>query len=171
MSYYWVVKSFYIRAMLCAKFQNNFSIEMDVMDKRDFARFEFKINFVGISYIATSPSLTHRRTENSDTATRCLQLVHIWKVNCPLNYMNCRNNILDILRMLTPRCTYTLKVFPHQIITRFGLEVRELSVRKLITFCLHLGLSNACWSHPLWRCQEVNILFKQSQSGVSTPST
>ena len=39
-------------ALLCAKFQNDLTTEMDVMDERDFARFEFKMSFGWISYIA-----------------------------------------------------------------------------------------------------------------------
>ena len=41
--------------MLCAKFQNDQTTEMDVMDKHDFTRFEFKMHFGGISYIAQYP--------------------------------------------------------------------------------------------------------------------
>ena len=36
-------------AMLCANYQTNWTIEMEVMDKRDFARFEFKMSFGRIS--------------------------------------------------------------------------------------------------------------------------
>ena len=40
-------------AMLCAKFKNDLTTEMDVMDERDFTRFEFKMSFWWISsYIA-----------------------------------------------------------------------------------------------------------------------
>ena len=40
-------------AVLCAKFQNDDWItETDVMEERDFARFEFKMSFGRISYIA-----------------------------------------------------------------------------------------------------------------------
>ena len=44
-------------AVLCAKFQSDQSIEAWVMDKRDFTRFEFKMNFGRISYIAQGPWL------------------------------------------------------------------------------------------------------------------
>ena len=33
-----------ITAVLCAKFQIDWTIETGVMDERDFARFEFKMN-------------------------------------------------------------------------------------------------------------------------------
>ena len=39
-------------AMPCAKFQSNWSNEAWVLDKRDFAKFKFKMNFRRISYIA-----------------------------------------------------------------------------------------------------------------------
>ena len=39
-------------AVLCAKFQDNWIIKMDVMGERDFVRFEFKICFRRISCIA-----------------------------------------------------------------------------------------------------------------------
>ena len=41
-----------ITTMLCAKFQNDWTIETNVMDERDFARFEFKTSFWRISHIA-----------------------------------------------------------------------------------------------------------------------
>ena len=37
-------------AVLCAKFQNDFKIELDVMDNKIFMRLEFEINFCDISY-------------------------------------------------------------------------------------------------------------------------
>ena len=42
----------HITAVLCAKFQTDWTIETDVTDERDFARFEFKMRFGRISYIA-----------------------------------------------------------------------------------------------------------------------
>ena len=42
-------------AVLCAKFQNAWIIETDVRDEHDFARFEFKMSFGWISYIAQHP--------------------------------------------------------------------------------------------------------------------
>ena len=47
-------------AVLCAKFQNDRSTEAWVMDKRDFARFEFKMNFGRISYIVLWLTVLHR---------------------------------------------------------------------------------------------------------------
>ena len=41
--------------VLCAKYQNDWATEIDAMDERDFARFEFKMSSVGKSCIATSP--------------------------------------------------------------------------------------------------------------------
>ena len=41
-----------ITAMLCAKFQNDWTTETNVMDERGFARFEFKTSFWQISHIA-----------------------------------------------------------------------------------------------------------------------
>ena len=38
--------------MLCAKFQNDCTIEMGVMDGQDFTRFEFTISFIRIYYNA-----------------------------------------------------------------------------------------------------------------------
>ena len=38
-------------AMLCAKFQNDWGTEMDVMDEQDFVRFDFEMSFRGLSYI------------------------------------------------------------------------------------------------------------------------
>ena len=40
-------------AVLCAKFRNDLTTEIGLMGERDFARFEFKMIFVWISYIAT----------------------------------------------------------------------------------------------------------------------
>ena len=40
-----------ITAMLCVKCQNDLTSEIDVMDKRDFVRFEFKMSFGRISYM------------------------------------------------------------------------------------------------------------------------
>ena len=42
-------------AVLCAKFQNYWTIKTDVMDERDFTRFEFKMLFGQISHIAHGP--------------------------------------------------------------------------------------------------------------------
>ena len=42
-------------AVLCAKFQSDRSTEAWVMGKRDFARYEFKLNFGRISYISQGP--------------------------------------------------------------------------------------------------------------------
>ena len=36
----------------CADFQSDWASEIDVMDEYDFMRFQFKINFAGISFIA-----------------------------------------------------------------------------------------------------------------------
>ena len=44
-----------ITAMLCAKFQTDWTIETDVMDGQVFARFEFKMSLGRISYIAQYP--------------------------------------------------------------------------------------------------------------------
>ena len=44
-------------AMLCAKFQNDWIIDTDVMDECDFAIFEFKMSFQRISRIAQHPWL------------------------------------------------------------------------------------------------------------------
>ena len=41
-----------ITGVLCAKFLNVWTIETDVIDERDFTRFEFKMIFGRISYIA-----------------------------------------------------------------------------------------------------------------------
>ena len=41
-------------AVLCAKFKNDPTTDMNDMDERDIARFEFEWSFGGISYIATS---------------------------------------------------------------------------------------------------------------------
>ena len=38
-------------AMFYAKFQDDGMIDSDVMDQRDFARFEFKMSFARVSYI------------------------------------------------------------------------------------------------------------------------
>ena len=45
-----------ITAVLCAKFQNYWATETNVMDERDFARFEFKISFECSSFIAQPPA-------------------------------------------------------------------------------------------------------------------
>ena len=44
--------------VLCTKFQDDWIIETDVMDKRDFARSEFKMIFGRMYYIAHNPSYT-----------------------------------------------------------------------------------------------------------------
>ena len=46
-----------ITAVLSAKLQNDWANEKLVMDKRDFARFGFKISFERISHIAQGPSV------------------------------------------------------------------------------------------------------------------
>ena len=43
-----------IIAVLCAKFQNDRTAKMYIMDEWDFARFEFKI-IKGLSYMAAGP--------------------------------------------------------------------------------------------------------------------
>ena len=40
---------------LCVKFQNDWTTQANVMDERDFSRFEFKISFGRILYIAQHP--------------------------------------------------------------------------------------------------------------------
>ena len=42
-------------AILCAKFQNEWVTEIDIMDDRVFAKFEIKMNFGWISCFATCP--------------------------------------------------------------------------------------------------------------------
>ena len=44
-----------ITVMLCVKFQNDWMIEKEIVGKRDFARFAFKMSFGRISYIAQHP--------------------------------------------------------------------------------------------------------------------
>ena len=43
--------------ILSTKFRNYWKTAMDVVDKRDFTRFVFMVNFGGISYIATTRSV------------------------------------------------------------------------------------------------------------------
>ena len=45
-----------ITAVFSANFQNDLTTEMGVLDERDFARFEFKVCFGPMSYIATKAS-------------------------------------------------------------------------------------------------------------------
>ena len=47
-----VLKLNIITAVLCAKFQDDCTSALDVKGERDFARFEFKMSFGRISYIA-----------------------------------------------------------------------------------------------------------------------
>ena len=47
-----VLKLNIITAVLCAKFQEDCTSALDVKGERDFARFEFKMSFGRISYIA-----------------------------------------------------------------------------------------------------------------------
>ena len=54
----WTDRSEIGTAVLCAKFQADWTIETDVMDERDFARFEFKMSFGRISYITQYPSIS-----------------------------------------------------------------------------------------------------------------
>ena len=42
-------------AVLCAKFQSDMTIEMEVIDQRDLKRFEVKMSFGWMSFIATDP--------------------------------------------------------------------------------------------------------------------
>ena len=44
--------------VLCAKNQNDWIIDTDLMDERDFSRFEFKRSFGGISYTADAQAGT-----------------------------------------------------------------------------------------------------------------
>ena len=44
-----------ITAVLCANFQNDLTIEIDVLKERHFVRFEFKLSFKWISCITTAP--------------------------------------------------------------------------------------------------------------------
>ena len=55
-----------ITAVLCAKFQNDLTNEMDVLDERDFARFEFEMSFGRISHVATA---LRSLTRNGGVAT------------------------------------------------------------------------------------------------------
>ena len=49
-TYFSVVQSFCnFTAVLCAKLQNDWATEMDVIDERDFARFEFEMSLLGVS--------------------------------------------------------------------------------------------------------------------------
>ena len=45
-------------AMLCAKFQDDWTIEAHFMDKRVFVRFEFMMSFGWIFHTAQPPSIT-----------------------------------------------------------------------------------------------------------------
>ena len=45
--------------VLCAKFQNDWTTKRDAMDKRDFARLEFKMRFGRLSYIEQGPRCLH----------------------------------------------------------------------------------------------------------------
>ena len=50
-----------ITAVICAIIQNDWITETDVIGKRDFARFEFKMSFWRISYIAHHPGAYDKR--------------------------------------------------------------------------------------------------------------
>ena len=54
-----IVWKFWIIVMSCfyAKFQNDWRPDSDVMDERDFVRFELKIHFGYMSYIPQGPGL------------------------------------------------------------------------------------------------------------------
>ena len=49
-------------AMLCAKFQDDWTIDTDVMDEQDFGRFEFKMSFRQLSYVAQHPGRFPNKT-------------------------------------------------------------------------------------------------------------
>ena len=51
-----IVLKFCTEPVLCAKFQNDWTIATNVLDKWYFARFEFKVNFGRISPVAQHPS-------------------------------------------------------------------------------------------------------------------
>ena len=61
-------------AVLCAKFQNDFITEVDVTNKLNFPRFEYKRSLGGISYIATVlgvvtvPIIHHKQISNWNIA-------------------------------------------------------------------------------------------------------
>ena len=63
-TYYSVTQSFLICAqsmavsLLWARLQNDWTTETDVMDEKDFARFDFKMSFGRISFTAQPPFLT-----------------------------------------------------------------------------------------------------------------
>ena len=48
--------------MLCAKFQDDWTIDTDVMDEQDFGRFEFKMSFRQLSYVAQHPGRFPNKT-------------------------------------------------------------------------------------------------------------
>ena len=56
-------------AVLCAKFQNDWSLVKYIMGKQDFVRFEFKISFGGISNTITVPWFCYNQSH-------CLQNIH-----------------------------------------------------------------------------------------------
>ena len=60
--------------MLCAKFQNDWLTETDVMGERNFGRFEFKMSFRRISYIAQHPRILNWQTPAQHMASTGKQL-------------------------------------------------------------------------------------------------
>ena len=106
-----------IIAVLCAKFQTDWTIEMDVMEERVFARFEFKMSFGRISYIEQYQGYQDSSFSNGHQRTCPIGLSWsiYWQIN-PLRAKFFRGKIniyLHFMSLLNIDMTQVLKILPQ----------------------------------------------------------
>ena len=81
-TYFAVAQSFWNFAqsttVLCAKFHNDWTPEMDVIDERHYATFEFKISFGRISQVAQGPCSRSFCQRINQHGCRSIVYIHNW---------------------------------------------------------------------------------------------
>ena len=97
---------------LCEKYKNDWTTESNVMDERDFARFQIKISFGRISYIAQQSRLLARQDISNHN------ICHVGSMNlCPISSIYTISVLIN-----TEICRYVLMFFKI-IPARYGLMI------------------------------------------------
>ena len=128
-----------ITAVHCAKCQNDWTIETVVMDERDFARFQFKMSFGRISYIAQYQGLVASGLGNSTVI--------------PAKWIMIKQIPTQITIVKISSAKWLLfRLWPSDAIWRYGFSsaLAEVLACCVMTASHHLNLHCFLISDVLW---------------------
>ena len=134
-----------ITAVFCAKLQNDSTFDTDVMDQRDFARFEFKMRFGRISYIAQDPqsNFTHWPRGRSSRNFQIIILKTILQIVA--------SALAVKLLSAAPEPHFGVDIGPGNGLVLSGNKPLPTKMRKLSCKCLSVVMTlflSKCWMHP-----------------------